>query len=245
MLLCPAPTPWSRLLYLIYPAVRRRQYCQSARCLRAPLDLAIPHQQLAVPPRPHRHSHEHVLALEGFHHLHALHRQLSFPALRVPDREYRRARGEIESGPVPLDSMGFTYVRLFTLPQRNSAGDSLRSGPPNFDVFEIEPAGRELPDATLRRHTRDRRELRMWGRTRRSRPVLRLTRNRDRDLPMIDPHRQVRHQRALDIPHHLLRSQLCRRQHVDLLHRPTVALDDLGGYHSRKRKDELLSTLDG
>src|SRR4051812_8942153 len=245
MLLCPAPTPWSRLLYLIYPAVRRRQYCQSARCLRAPLDLAIPHQQLAVPPRPHRHSHEHVLALEGFHHLHSLDRQLSFPALRVPDREYRRARGEIETGPVPLDSMGFTYVRLLTLSQGNSTGNALRPGAPYLNVLEIQPPGRELPDTTLRRQTRHCRKLGMRGRTRRRWPGLRLARYSHRDLPVVDPHRQVRHQRALDVPHHLLRSKLGSRQNMDLLHRPAVALHDLGGHHSRKRKDELLSTLDG
>ena len=32
---------------------------------------------------------------------------------------------------------------------------------------------------------------------------------------------------------------------MDLLDRPAVALDDFGGDYPRKRKDELLSTLDG
>src|SRR5256885_2088460 len=59
----PAPTPWSRLLYLIYPAVRRRQDRQSARCFRAPLDLTITYKQLAVSSSPNCHAHEHVLAL--------------------------------------------------------------------------------------------------------------------------------------------------------------------------------------
>ena len=60
---------------------------------------------------------------------------------------------------------------------------------------------------------------------------------------MIHPHRQMRHQRTLDIANHLLRGELRRGQNMNLLHRPTVALDDLGGDDSRQRKDQLLSTL--
>src|SRR5207248_10870830 len=90
----PAPSPWTRLLYLVHPAVRRRQYRQSRRCLGAPLDLAISHQQLAISASSNCHSDEHVLALEGFHHLHAFHRQLAFSALGAADREYRHARAE-------------------------------------------------------------------------------------------------------------------------------------------------------
>ena len=116
-----APTPWSRLLYLIHPAVRRRQDRKRARCFRAPFDLTITYKQLAVSSSPNCHSDENVLAIEGFHHLNALYRELPFPPLRTPDREYGRACGKIESASVALDPMGFTYERLLTLPQRNSA----------------------------------------------------------------------------------------------------------------------------
>src|SRR4029078_26688 len=205
-------------------------------------DLAISHQQLTVPARPHRHAHEHVLALEGFHPLHSFHRQLSFPALGVADREYRRPRGEIESGPVPLDSMGFTYVRLLTLPQGNSAGNSLRPRPPDLHVLEVKPPGRKLPYAVLGRRPA-RHEVGMGGRTGLGRLRLGLARDSYGDFSVVNPHRQVRHQGALDIPHHLLGRQLSRGRPVDLLDRPAVTLDDFGGDYPRKRKDELLSTL--
>ena len=79
---------------------------------------------------------------------------------------------------------------------------------------------------------------------RRRRPDLRLARDSDRDLPVVHPHRQMRHQRALDVPHHLLRRELRRRQNMNLLDRATLALYDLCGDNSRKREDQLLSTLD-
>ena len=60
---------------------------------------------------------------------------------------------------------------------------------------------------------------------------------------MIDPHRQVRHQRALDVAHHLLRRELGGRQHMDLLDGPTLTLDDLCRNDSRKREDKLLGSL--
>ena len=128
--------------------------------------------------------------------------------------------------------MGFTYVRLLTLSQRNSAGNSFAPRAPDFNVLEVEPAGRKLPHPALGRRT-GRRELRMRRRTGRRRPDLGLAGDRHRDLPVVDPHRQVRHQRTFDVPHHLLGRQLRRRQHVDLLDRPAVALDDLGRDHSR------------
>ena len=84
----------------------------------------------------------------------------------------------------------------------------------------------------------------MRRRTSRRRPYLRLARYRHRDLPVVDPHRQVRHQRTLDVPHYLLRRQLRGRQNMDLLDRAALALDDLCGDNSRKREDQLLSTLD-
>ena len=61
---------------------------------------------------------------------------------------------------------------------------------------------------------------------------------------MIDPHREVRHQRALDVPHHLLRSQLLRRKDVDLLDRSVVAGENFRRYDARKGQDEILCPLD-
>ena len=115
------------LLYLIDPAVRRRQYRQSARRFCAPFDLTITYKQLAVSSSPNCHADEYVLAIEGLHHLDALYRQLTFTPLRTPDRKHRRSCSEIETTPVALDPVGFTYVRLVTLAQRNSTGNSFRS----------------------------------------------------------------------------------------------------------------------
>lgn len=79
---------------------------------------------------------------------------------------------------------------------------------------------------------------------RRRRPRLGLARYRYGNFSVVDPHREVRHQRTLDIPHYLLGRQLRGRQHVDLLHRPGIALDDLRGYHAWKRENEIFSALD-
>src|SRR5206468_9865479 len=117
-------------------------------------------------------------AIESFHHLHALHRQLSFPSLGTADREYRRARGQIEAGPVPLDPVGFTYVRLLTLPQGNPTGNTLRPGPSDLHVLEIQPPG-GIPLRPAFRGNPDR-ELAARRRLRRRRPDLRLTRYRHR-----------------------------------------------------------------
>src|SRR6185312_7771661 len=146
--------------------------------------------------------------------------------------------------PVTLDPMGFTYVRLLTLSEGNSAGNPLAPRAPDLHVLEIEAPGRKLPYPTLLGRTY-RRELAMWGRARRVRSDLRLARYRHRDLPVVDPHRQMRHQGTFDVPYHLLWRELGSRQHVYLLDRATLALDDLCGDNPRKRKDELLSTLNG
>jgi hypothetical protein len=60
---------------------------------------------------------------------------------------------------------------------------------------------------------------------------------------VVDPHRQVRHQRALDVSHDLLGRELCGRQNMYLFYRSTVALYDFRGDHSRKRQNQLLGTL--
>ena len=60
---------------------------------------------------------------------------------------------------------------------------------------------------------------------------------------MVDPHRQVRHQRALDVSHHLLGRELCGRQNMYLFYRSAVALYDFRGDNTREREDQLLGTL--
>ena len=79
---------------------------------------------------------------------------------------------------------------------------------------------------------------------RRRRPRLRLARYRYRDLSVVNPHRQVRHQRTFDVANHLFRRELSRSQNMDLLDRATLALYDLRGHYSRERKDQLFSSLD-
>ena len=54
----------------------------------------------------------------------------------------------------------------------------------------------------------------------------------------------MRHQRALDVPHNLLRRQLRRNENVDLLDRSVVTSQNLRGHDSRQREDEILSPLD-
>ena len=61
---------------------------------------------------------------------------------------------------------------------------------------------------------------------------------------MVYPHRQVRDQRALDVPDHLLRRQLGGRQNVNLIDRPAVTRNYSRGNNSRQRQDQLLSALD-
>src|SRR2546423_13943168 len=95
------------LLYLIHPAVRRRQDRQSARRFCAPLDLTITYKQLAVSSSPNCHTDENIFAIEGLHHLHALHRQLTLAPLCTPDRLHGLSCGKIETGSVALDPVGF------------------------------------------------------------------------------------------------------------------------------------------
>lgn len=64
------------------------------------------------------------------------------------------------------------------------------------------------------------------------------------DLPMIDPHRQVRDQRALDVANHLLRRELRSRQHMNLIYRTAVTRHDPRGDHAGQRQNQLFSTLD-
>ena len=79
---------------------------------------------------------------------------------------------------------------------------------------------------------------------RRRRPRLRLARYRYGDLSVVHPHSEVRHQRAFDVANHLFRGKLSRSQNMDLLDRATLAFYDLRGDYSRKRKDQLLGSLD-
>ena len=60
---------------------------------------------------------------------------------------------------------------------------------------------------------------------------------------MIHTHRQMRHQRTLDVANHLFGRELRRRQNMNLLDRAALALYDLCGDNPRKRENQLLSTL--
>jgi hypothetical protein len=236
----PAPgdlRPRSLLLSRVDPTVGRRQYRQSARCLRAPFDLTIPNQQLAVTATPDRHTHEHVLAVESLHHLHAFHRQLSFPALGRADRKNRRPRGQIESGPIPLDAMGFANVGLLTFPEGNATGHPLAPGSPHFHVLEVQPARSVALNPHFRGRPGAHRELPGRRRMRGRRLDLGLARYGYGDFSVVYPHRQVRHQRALDVSDHLLGRKFRGRQNMYLFHRSTFTLYYFRGDNPWQRED--------
>ena len=60
---------------------------------------------------------------------------------------------------------------------------------------------------------------------------------------MIDPHREMRNQRTLNVPHHLLRRKLRSRQHVNLIYRSTVTRNDPGRNDTRESEDKLFRAL--
>jgi hypothetical protein len=61
---------------------------------------------------------------------------------------------------------------------------------------------------------------------------------------MIDPHRQMRDQRTLDVPHHLLRRKLRSRQNVYLIYRTTIAGYDPRRNNARQGQNQLFRSLD-
>ena len=143
--------------------------------------------------------------------------------------------------------MGFANVGLLTLSEGNSAGEPFCPGASDLDVLEVKPSRRVLLGPALRGRTHHklapRRRL-CWHRMRRRRPRLRLARYGYGDLPVVHPHREVRHQRTFNVADHLFRRELSRSQNMDLLDRATLALNDLRGDYSRERKDQLLGSLD-
>jgi hypothetical protein len=60
---------------------------------------------------------------------------------------------------------------------------------------------------------------------------------------MIDTHRQMRYQRTLDIPNHLLRRKLRSRKHMYLIYRTAVTSYDSRRNHSRQGENQLFRTL--
>jgi hypothetical protein len=54
----------------------------------------------------------------------------------------------------------------------------------------------------------------------------------------------MRHQRTFDVSNHLFGREFSRGQNMDLFDRATLTLYDFCGHHSRKRQDQLFSTLD-
>ena len=61
---------------------------------------------------------------------------------------------------------------------------------------------------------------------------------------MIDPHREMRDQRTLDVPHHLLRRKLRSRKNMYLIYRTTVTGNDPRRNHARQRENQLFRSLD-
>ena len=61
---------------------------------------------------------------------------------------------------------------------------------------------------------------------------------------MIYSHRQMRDQGTLDVPYHLLRRELCRREYVNLIDGPAVSRNNSRRDNTRKSQDQLLRTLD-
>ena len=61
---------------------------------------------------------------------------------------------------------------------------------------------------------------------------------------MVNPHREVRHQRTFDVSNHLFGRKLSCSQNVYLFDCATLAFYDFCGHNSRKRKDQLFSSLD-
>ena len=127
--------------------------------------------------------------------------------------------------------MGFANVGLLTLPKGNPAGNTLTPGSPDLHILEIEAPAPESRYTAFGRHPHH--ELAPWCRVRRLRFWLRLACYRYRNFSMVHAHRQVRHQRALDVPNHLLRRKLCGRQNMDLFYRAAFAFYDFRGDNSR------------
>ena len=61
---------------------------------------------------------------------------------------------------------------------------------------------------------------------------------------MVNPHREMRHQRTFDVSDHLFWCKLCSSENMDLFDRPTLTFYDFCGHNSRQRQDQLFSTLD-
>jgi hypothetical protein len=71
----------------------------------------------------------------------------------------------------------------------------------------------------------------------------RLAGDRDRNLPVVHAHPEMRDQSALDVPYGLLGRKFRRRQNVDLVDRTGIPGNDPGRNHTRKRRDQILGTL--
>ena len=86
-----------------------------------------------------------------------------------------------------------------------------------------------------------------WLRPRRAtgRFVSPESRRRHGNLLVAHVHAEVRDQRALDVPHGLLRRHIRRRQDVNLFNSAADARDDPRRDDSRKRRQELFGALNG
>ena len=61
---------------------------------------------------------------------------------------------------------------------------------------------------------------------------------------MVYPHREMRNQRALDIPYHLLRRKLRSSKHMDLIYRTRVTGNDPRRNYTRQGQNQLFRSLD-
>ena len=61
---------------------------------------------------------------------------------------------------------------------------------------------------------------------------------------MIDPHREMRDQRTLDVPNHLLRRKLRSSKNMYLIYGATVAGNDPRRNNARQGENQLFRSLD-
>jgi hypothetical protein len=61
---------------------------------------------------------------------------------------------------------------------------------------------------------------------------------------MIYPHREMRYQRTLDVPNHLLRRKLRSRKNMYLIYRTTVASNDPRRNNAGQSQYQLFRSLD-
>src|SRR5207244_10741533 len=187
------------------PAVRRIQHRDYRAPLRALANLARPREQLRLPPAEPVHRHEHEPAIECVDDRRALERDrvVGQQLVQTERRGARRRLHAVPRGVRPL----LLGLRLTPLERQLDAYDhALRPlGRPDLEALEDHDAPLGPGAYRVLLQLFDRPHVRGLGHA---------------DLAVIDLHAELRHQRRLDVPHHLLRLDVAARQHVAL---PTFA----------------------